>query len=59
VRVDGILVATINLESSTTQPSRVVWRKGWGAAGRHTIQVRLLGTAGRPRVEIDAFEILR
>ncbi len=25
----------------------------------HVVQVRLLGTAGRPRVEVDAFEVLR
>lgn len=59
VRVDGVLVSTINLEASALQPSRVVWRRSWGAAGAHTIQVRLLGTVGRPRVEVDAFQVVR
>ena len=59
VRVDGVLVATVNLESATAQPPRVLWRQTWAATRAHVVQVRLLGTAGRPRVEVDAFEVLR
>jgi hypothetical protein len=59
VRVDGVLVSTVNLEASALQPSRVIWRKSWGTAGAHSIQVRLLGTTGRPTVEVDAFQVVR
>jgi hypothetical protein len=33
----------------------IVWRKSWTAPGSHTVQVRVLGTSGRPRVDADAF----
>jgi hypothetical protein len=31
----------------------------WASSGTRTIEVRVLGTSGRPRVELDAFVVLR
>ena len=59
VWVDGKLTATIDLRAGSMQPSRVVWRRTWAQVGTHTVRIRALGTVGRPRVEIDAFVILR
>ncbi len=59
VRVDGVLVASVSLEASAPQPSRVVWRRSWGAVADHAVRIRLLGTTGRPRVEVDAFQVVR
>jgi hypothetical protein len=59
VRVDGVLVSTVNLEAWALQPSRVVWRRSWGAVADHAVQIRLLGTTGRPRVEVDAIQVVR
>jgi hypothetical protein len=59
VRVDGVLVATVSLEASSLGPSQVVWRKGFATTGTHSVQVRLLGTSGRARVEIDGMLTIR
>lgn len=59
VYVDGALVATVNLEASGRQPPRVVWRQRWSKVGTHVVTVKVLGSGGRPRVEIDAMEVLR
>lgn len=53
--VDGVKKATLDLRSSSTRYRQVVWRMSWATAGTHTVQVRVLGTSGRPRVDVDAF----
>ena len=58
VTVDG-RSWTVDLRSSSTQTRRIVFQTSWSAPGTHTIRVRVLGTAGRPRVDIDGFSILR
>ena len=59
VWIDGTYRATVNLSAATTATRRVVYRMTWSAAGLHRIQIRVLGTAGHPLVEIDSFAILR
>ena len=59
VLVDGRLAATVDLLRSTAQPKSVVWAKSFAGVGTHTIKVVALGTAGRPRVEIDALATLK
>lgn len=58
VRVDGILVATIDLAGLSTTRT-LVFSKTWSTAGTRTISVRVLGTNGRPAVDVDAFVVLR
>ena len=29
------------------------------SVGTHTLEIRVLGTAGRPRVDVDAFAVIR
>ena len=38
---------------------QVVFIRNWAANGTHSIKVVPVGTAGRPRIDIDAFVILR
>ncbi len=59
VYVDGVLAGTVDLYASTVQPARIVFVRSWGATGTHTVTVRVNGTASRPRVEVDAFVLLR
>jgi hypothetical protein len=54
IYLDGQLRATIDLRSSTTRYRQIVWTARV-TPGTHTVQVRVLGTAGRPRVDVDAF----
>ena len=59
VYVDNTLIATVNLNSATTTAKRVVFARNFSAVGTHTIRVTVLGTAGHPRVDVDAFLVLR
>jgi hypothetical protein len=59
VWVDGTLAATINTNAASTTYRRVVFGKGWSSYASHTIKLVVVGTAGTPRVELDAFEIIR
>ena len=59
IYVDGNLVATINLHASAVHAKRVVFAKSWSNAGSHTIMVKVVGTAGHPRVDLDAFLTLK
>jgi hypothetical protein len=55
VYVDGTLVQTVSLQSSATSYRRVLVQLSWGASASRTIKVVVVGTAGHPRVNIDAF----
>jgi subtilisin family serine protease len=59
VYVDGAYVKTISLYSSTTKARQVVFSRSWAANGTHSVKLVPVGTAGHPRVDIDAFLILR
>jgi hypothetical protein len=59
VYVDGDLRGTINLNRSSAQARVVVFSASWATTGSHRVRVVVLGTAGHPRVEIDAFAVLR
>src|SRR6266542_3125095 len=59
VYVDGVLAGTVDLYASTAQPARIVFVRSWSATGTHAVTVRVNATAGRPRVEVDAFVLLR
>ena len=52
-------VATVDLRSATTTYRVQAWARTWSASGRHTIRIVCAGTAGRPRVDLDAFSILK
>lgn len=58
VYVDGVLRGTIDLYRSRYQSKVVVFSASWTSAASHTVKVVVLGTSGRPRVEIDAFAFL-
>jgi len=58
VWVDGALAATIDTYSPTTVYRQVVFSKGWSSYGTHTIKLVVVGTPDRPRVDLDAFEVI-
>ena len=57
--LDGKRVAVIDLRGDDHSQRRLVWVRTWSTAGRHTLRVQSLGTHGRPRVDLDAFLVLR
>jgi hypothetical protein len=59
ILIDGVVVQAIDLKSSATKTRVLAFVKTWSAAGTHTITVKVSGTAGRPRVDVDGFVTLR
>ncbi len=51
---DGVLIATVDLYAPELQDRRIVWVRNWPAAKGHTIRIHVIGTSGRPRVDLDA-----
>jgi hypothetical protein len=59
IYIDGVYTATISLYRSSSVSRSLVFAKSWDGNGTHTIKIVVLGTAGHPRVDIDAFVRLR
>ena len=53
--MNGTKVATVDLYAPTSQTKQVVWSQDWSTSARRTIQVRVAGTPGRSRVDVDGF----
>jgi subtilisin len=59
IYLDNALVATVNLYRSSALTRQVVWSRAFPTAVQRTLRVEVVGTAGRPRVDIDAIVVLR
>ena len=57
IYVNGVLKATVDLYAASYQNQRVVWTASWSSTAKRTITVRVVGTSGRPRVDLDAFVV--
>jgi GH25 family lysozyme M1 (1,4-beta-N-acetylmuramidase) len=55
VYVDGAYVQTVSLYSKTVIPQTIAFAYNWGYLAAHNIKLVVVGTAGRPRVDVDAF----
>lgn len=56
--LDGKTVATISLAGATTRVRVVAWQWSSATAGRHTLKLVVAGTAGHPRVDVDALVVV-
>jgi hypothetical protein len=59
IYVNGVSVGTIDLRASATGYRVVAWQKTWPTSAKRVVKVVVLGTAGRPRVDVDAFVVIR
>jgi hypothetical protein len=59
VWIDGQKAADVDTYSKKDRWRRIVFSKSWATSGTHTLEVRVSGTAGRPRVDVDAFVVIR
>ncbi len=59
VYVDGALAATVDLYGATPTHRVLAWAQTWASSGSHTVRLVVAGTRGRPRVDLDAFAVLR
>jgi len=56
--LDGRNIGTVNLDAASA--SRIlVYAKSWTASGKHTLRIVAAGTAGHPRIDVDAFVIVK
>jgi Tol biopolymer transport system component len=58
VYLDGRLIASPNLRGAT-RAQRVIAAASWNPVAVHRLKIVCLGTAGHPRVYIDAFVVIR
>jgi hypothetical protein len=56
--VDGGAATTVSTNGPSLHPATIVYTKAV-AAGAHSLLLQVLGTAGHPRVDIDAFLVIR
>ncbi len=57
--IDGKEVAVIDLGAPSESARRLVFTRTWEKSAQRTIQVVLVGTKGRPRVDVDAYLVLQ
>jgi hypothetical protein len=50
-----VLVDTVSLNAPSTGYQRVIASLSWSTAASRKIKIVVVGTAGHPRVNIDAF----
>lgn len=59
VYLDGSLIATISLYRSSSLARQVVLSRAWAVEATRTVRVVVVGTTGRPRIDLDAIVVLR
>ena len=59
VLIDGVRAGSIDLYSSDSRVRQLAWARHWSSVGRHTVSLVVHGTLGHPRVDIDAFAVIR
>ena len=57
VYIDGTLVATVDTYRSRGMARAVLFSQSWNEIGDHTVQLVVLGTEGRPRVDLDGLVV--
>ena len=57
--MNGAYVTTVDLYRSASHYREIAWQKAWSTSARRTVRLVVVGTAGRPRVDVDAFVVLR
>jgi len=55
IYIDDVFVRTISLYSKTYSSKQIAFAFNWTENAKHTIKIVALGTAGHPRVDVDAF----
>jgi hypothetical protein len=58
VYVDGELVTTVDTYRDATTARFVAFTRSWTSYGKHTIKLVVVGTADRPRIDLDALEVV-
>ena len=57
IYIDGTYRGTVSLHG-TSVPRLIGFSRTWSAVGWHTISIKVVGTRGHPRIDVDAFLVL-
>ncbi|MFC0004006.1 N-acetylmuramoyl-L-alanine amidase [Micromonospora siamensis] len=57
--VDGVKVRTLDTYLAYNSYRKAIYHQTWTASGSHTVEVRVVGTAGRPTVITDGVAVIR
>jgi hypothetical protein len=58
VYVDGTDAGIVDTYYSAIATRVLLWSRTWPSSGRHTIEIRAIGTTGHARVDLDSFVVL-
>ncbi len=58
VYLDGTYVTRVDMLTSPTMYQGIAWQTVWSSSHTHTIKLIVDGTAGRPRIDLDAIAVL-
>jgi hypothetical protein len=59
IYIDGNHVTTVDLNAPEPTYRYVAFTRTWSSVGTHTIRVVAVGTPDHPRVDVDAFGVIR
>lgn len=59
VYVDGVKVATVDLQSSTTLYRQAIWTRTWSGSAGHQLKIVVVGTSGRPTITTDGIAVIK
>jgi hypothetical protein len=59
VYVDGVYKGTVSASAAPTAYRLLIYQFSWSTAGNHSLKVVVVGTAGHPRIDVDAFVVLK
>ncbi len=59
IYADGSYQGSYGTHASKVHHRQVLAARTFSASGRHTFRVEVIGTAGHPRIDVDAFVVLR
>jgi hypothetical protein len=49
----------VDLRRASTSWRRIMFTRSWATSGPHTIRIVNLATSGHPRIDVDAFAIVK
>jgi hypothetical protein len=58
VYLDGTLQKAVSLYSTAPGFRKLMYTHMWAVSGTHTLKIVVVGTSGRPRVDVDAYVVL-
>jgi len=58
VYINGVFAGDVDTYSAGSAARLMVFSKTWTKSARRTVEIRVAGTSGHPRVDLDAFVVL-